>query len=142
MLREMTANTSATSSSTATVRLPMIVRYLLVALPFVTMLVIYLWAASHTAHVRLMREWTQSPWELEIVMDAWRAVHHMPVYTDAATDHATHMYGPLGTYVVVPFIKRYGADPRIPRFIAITAALLLCLLMSITLSRRARTWLL
>jgi hypothetical protein len=115
-------------------------RRMLVALPTLVMVLVYLWAAAHTAKARLLRPWTQSPWESEIVMDAWRVVHHQPVYTDPALDHATHMYGPLGTYIVAPFIKKYGADPRIPRFIALLAALTLCVLMSMTLSHRSGSW--
>jgi Dolichyl-phosphate-mannose-protein mannosyltransferase len=47
---------------------------------------------------QLVRPYPIHAWEAGLVADGWRSAEGMPVYEDAATGHATHMYGPLSTW--------------------------------------------
>ncbi|MBC8106088.1 MAG: hypothetical protein H7Z14_05825 [Anaerolineae bacterium] len=77
----------------------------------------------------LKRPFPLSPWESAITVDAWRVTQCQAIYTDPASGHATHMYGPLATYVAAPFVAAFGPDPRIPRTISFVAASALCVLL-------------
>ncbi len=88
------------------------------------------------AWVRIAQPNPQSPWEAEILTDAWRARHGLRVYSLPAEDHATHMYGPLITYVVAPFARSNDLNFRVPRFIALGSSIALTLALSIGLTRR------
>src|SRR5882724_4813835 len=70
--------------------------------------------AFESARFRLMQPHPQSPWESAILVDAWRAHHGLPVYTLPTVDHATHMYGPLITYAVAPFMNSPSFSLRPP----------------------------
>src|SRR5437016_2302904 len=73
----------------------------------------------HSAWLRLTQPNPQSPWESAILVDAWRAYHGMRVYSLPQDDHATHMYGPLITYAVAPFVRSTSFSLRVPRYIAL-----------------------
>ena len=73
----------------------------------------FYWTAQ-AACARLLQRNPQSPWETEILLDGWRAAHHLPVYTLPDQDHATHMYGPAITYVLGAIFASPGFAFRRP----------------------------
>src|SRR5690349_16679061 len=94
--------------------------YLLIVMAIVSLLPLG-WTIQ-SAWLRLTQPNPQSPWESAILVDAWRAHHGLRVYSLPTEDHATHMYGPLITYAVAPFIKSQNFSLRPPRYIAILSA--------------------
>jgi hypothetical protein len=93
----------------------------------------------HSAWLRLAQPNPQSPWESAILMDAWRAHHGFPVYTLPSDDHATHMYGPLITYAVAPFMHDANFSLRPARYIAILSSIALAISMGFLLTRHAQS---
>ncbi|QDU93884.1 hypothetical protein [Lignipirellula cremea] len=47
-------------------------------------------------------------WEGGMLADSYRAAHNLPVYEAADSGHATHMYGPLATYVPAVLFRVTG----------------------------------
>src|SRR3954470_10852390 len=108
-------------------------RCMIVALAIVSLLPLY-WTL-HIARLRLVQPNPQSPWESAILVDAWRAHHGLPVYTMPEVDHATHMYGPLITYVTAPFMRSREFSLRIPRYIALLSSFTLAGIVALRLTR-------
>lgn len=98
-------------------------------LPLLVVALAYLVKAIVSDVSSLQRPFPLSPWESAITVDAWRATQGQAFYTDPASGHATHMYGPLATYVAAPLVAAFGPDPRIARVISFIAAGMLCVLL-------------
>ena len=84
----------------------------------------FYWTAQ-AACARLLQRNPQSPWETEILLDGWRAAHHLPVYTLPDQDHATHMYGPAITYVLGAIFRITGFRISASRWISLISGLML-----------------
>jgi hypothetical protein len=95
-----------------------------------------LYWSIHCAIVRIALPYPQSPWESEILVDAWRAIHQHPVYTLPSKDHATHMYGPLITYATAAVMRFTGFNLSIGRWFATISAALLSIALAIGLSKK------
>lgn len=77
------------------------------------------------------------PWESIFIVDADRAANGLPVYEPLATGHATHMYGPLGTYTMAAIFKVTGPSVRVGRWISVLSGLAATLLFTVLfVSRR------
>lgn len=74
--------------------------------------------------VELARPHPLSPWESAIVMDAWRTTQGIKVYQFPNDGPATHMYGPLATYLNALIFLATGPNWYTPRCVALASALL------------------
>jgi hypothetical protein len=89
-----------------------------------------------SAYWRLTQNFPQSPWESEILTDAWRVNHGLPVYTMPKDDHATHMYGPLITYAVAAIFRVTGFNITAARWISLVSTILLTVGLAAGFTRR------
>jgi hypothetical protein len=87
-----------------------------------------------TISIRLRLPYPVSPWEAGIVTDAWRMMQGDPVYT-LATDHATHMYGPLVTILLAEIYRLTGPVLLVGRFVSAICGTVLIVLVSRMFSR-------
>ena len=112
------------------------------ACPLLVLAIVSLFPLAWTARsawLRLTQPNPQSPWESAILVDAWRTHHGMRVYTLPADDHATHMYGPLITYAVAPFMRSVNFSLRVPRYIAMVSSGTLAIVLGCSLVRRGHS---
>lgn len=109
-------------------------------LPLLLVSAIYLVLMLRVSVQRVREPWPLSPWESAITVDAWRMNHHQPVYADPATDHATHMYGPLVTLTAAIGERVGGVDVRVPRVISLLACAALAVLCGVFLSIGRSRW--
>jgi hypothetical protein len=74
---------------------------------------------------QLSRPYPIHAWEAGLVADAWRSAEGMPVYEEAATGHATHMYGPLATWMLGRVFRLTGPAFWPARVVSASASLML-----------------
>lgn len=80
---------------------------------------------SATTGWQLMRPWPIHRWESALVSEGYRVAAGLPVYEVSETGHATHMYGPLTTYVLGQAFRSFGPGLLVGRLLS-----LLCLALA------------
>ena len=86
--------------------------------------------------VRTLQVYPHDPWESIIVADAYRASVGLPVYTDPAMDHSTHIYGPLIFYTVGLIFKVTGVNLIAGRVVALLATIWIIAALAVIYFRR------
>jgi hypothetical protein len=76
-------------------------------------------------------------WEGAHLVEAYRVSRSLPVYEDAATGHATHMYGPLTSWVVGLLMKITGPSFQVARILSFASFLLAATLVVLLFRQRA-----
>ncbi|HVT90867.1 MAG TPA: glycosyltransferase family 39 protein [Tepidisphaeraceae bacterium] len=74
---------------------------------------------------RLTRPYPLTPWESAFIEDAHRVTQSLPVYESLGTGHATHLYGPLGTYLLSGAFSLTGPNVFDGRVISLVAGMAL-----------------
>jgi hypothetical protein len=69
----------------------------------------------------------QNPWEAALVVDGWRAQHHLPVYESQETGHATLMYGPSEPFLLGALFRIFPVSKAVPQLLSLGSAITLAL---------------
>lgn len=77
------------------------------------------------------------PWEGGLIVEAWRAAHGLPVYEPVATGHATHMYGPVMTYLLAAVFR--VTEPTVAAIRAVNLLSVIALIVILLWLGRPRT---
>src|SRR5262249_21157298 len=75
------------------------------------------------------------PWEAALVVDGWRAQHHLPVYESQETGHATLMYGPSEPFLLGALFRIFPVSKAVPQLLSLGSAITLGLLQVVILRR-------
>jgi hypothetical protein len=97
-------------------------------LPLLAAAALALYVSVYSIYFRASRPFPLTPWESAFIVDAYRVTQNVPVYEPYETGHATHMYGPLGTYLLGSTFYFTGPNLYAGRLISLAAALALCAL--------------
>lgn len=109
--------------------------------PLVAACALVLGATVITIARGLVRPQPDNPYESGQIVEAWRALHGLPVYEDWATGHATHMYGALAPYLLGAIFRVTGSGVWVGRLLAVTAAAaIVALLTRIALHGARPAW--
>ncbi|HVT89546.1 MAG TPA: hypothetical protein VHD56_11885, partial [Tepidisphaeraceae bacterium] len=78
-----------------------------------------LFVSANSVYTRLSKPFPLDWWESMFIVDAARAIHGQPVYEKVGAGHATHMYGPLGTYTMAAIYRVTGVIVNAGRWLAL-----------------------
>ncbi|HVT90274.1 MAG TPA: hypothetical protein VHD56_15590 [Tepidisphaeraceae bacterium] len=84
---------------------------------------------------RLAAPFPLSPWESTIVRDGWRVSNGESIYVLPDRGPATHMYGPLVTYISGTVFRLTGPSICVPRGVAFVFAMLTVIAFPLVLLR-------
>jgi len=83
----------------------------------------------------------KSPFDAGLTIAAARRLHGLPIYSDAATDQASTMYGPLVPVVTSWLFELFGVSNRPGKILSLAASLaVVVLVLAVTARRDLRAW--
>lgn len=83
----------------------------------------------------------KSPFDAGLTIAAARRLHGLPIYSDAATDQASTMYGPLVPVVTSWLFQLFGVSNRPGKILSLAASLaIVVLVLAATARRDPRVW--
>jgi hypothetical protein len=78
------------------------------------------------------------PFDAGQVAEAWRTTQGLPLYEDATTGHATHMYGALAPYALGLVFRVTGAKLWVARLLQLSSAIFIVALLAAVAVRKQR----
>lgn len=108
-----------------------LLRNILLLLPLLVATYMVARNCSDSIRTRMGMRFPLDPWESMYIVDAARAAEGMPVYEPLETGHATHMYGPLGTYLIATVFEFTGPSVRVGRYLSLGSGLAATLLYTL-----------
>jgi len=83
----------------------------------------------------------KSPWDAALTVVAARRLQALPIYSDAASDQASTMYGPIVPILTSWLFQIFGVSNRAGKLLTLTASLCVVGLVLVATARRdLRTW--
>lgn len=105
----------------------------------VTAAVVAMNVAGILAHLASLAP--KSPFDAGLTIAAARRLQGLPIYSDAATDQASTMYGPLVPLMTSWLFEMFGVSNRPGKLLSLVASLAVVLLvLAITARRDPRAW--
>lgn len=107
-------------------------------LPLLIGAIVTLYICGDSIRTRISMQYPLDWWESMFITDAARAVHHVPVYEKVGTGHATHMYGPLGTYLMAAIYSVIGTSITAGRWVSLVSGIASTILFVIAFTERRK----